>query len=299
MDYRACIQQSIDYIEIHLKEDITVEELAALAGFSSYHYYKVFQVYVGMPVMKYIRKRRMAYAAIELLNGRKILDIALDYGFDTHAGFTKAFRKSYGVSPEQYRIHGTKWIPEKADLMKLAGYKIMGGIIMQPKFIVKPAFKIVGYELKTTTSDGKSNEEIPKFWDRYFRESWGKTLHEELDPVSHAEIGACLQPDMKTGNFSYVIGVEVKDFDNVPEGLFKAEINECSYAVFTTPPSDRKNNGFINTIQGTLNYIWNEWFPESGYEYAPNGVDFELYDKRSYGYEGIVMDIYMPVVKKE
>ncbi|ARC84301.1 helix-turn-helix domain protein [Clostridium argentinense CDC 2741] len=299
MDYRACIQQSIDYIEIHLKEDITVEKLAALAGFSSYHYYRVFQFYVGLPVMKYIRKRRIAYAATELLDGRKILDIALDYGFDTHAGFTKAFRKSYGVSPEQYRIHATKRIPEKVDLMKLAKYKIIGGIIMQPKFIVKPAFKLAGYELKTTSNDGKNNTEIPKFWDRYFEENWAKTLHEKITPVNHAELGVCLQPDMKTGNFSYIIGVEVRNFDNIPEGLFKGEINEATYAVFTTPPSDRKDNGFTNTIQGTWNYIWNEWFPESGYEYAPDGVDFELYDERCYGYEGIVMDIYIPVVKKD
>ena len=53
MDYRACIQESIDYIEDHLQEAIAVDHLARIAGFSSYHYYRIFQVYVGIPVMDY------------------------------------------------------------------------------------------------------------------------------------------------------------------------------------------------------------------------------------------------------
>jgi AraC-like DNA-binding protein len=61
MNYRACIQASIDYIEEHLKEELTAEGLASIAGFSVYHYSRVFHAYVGKPVMEYIRCRRLAY----------------------------------------------------------------------------------------------------------------------------------------------------------------------------------------------------------------------------------------------
>jgi AraC family transcriptional regulator len=113
MDYRMCIQNSIDYIEEHLQEGITVDKLARIAGFSPYHYYRVFNAYVGIPIVEYIRRRRLAYAAAELACGKRIIDIAMDYGFDTHNGFTKAFRKAYGCSPEKYRIHVSGQIPKK------------------------------------------------------------------------------------------------------------------------------------------------------------------------------------------
>ena len=99
MDYRLCIQNSIDYIEEHLQECITVAELANVAGFSPYHYYRVFNAYVGIPVVEYIRRRRLAYAAAELACGRRIIDIAMDYGFDTHNGFAKLFVRRMAVPP--------------------------------------------------------------------------------------------------------------------------------------------------------------------------------------------------------
>src|SRR4051794_34736340 len=105
VDYRKCIQDSIDYAEEHLQDYLSIEQLASIAGFSPYHYYRVFHVYVGMPVMEYVRRRRLAHAAAELAHGRRIIDIALDYGFDTHNGFAKAFRKIYGCPPENYRMH--------------------------------------------------------------------------------------------------------------------------------------------------------------------------------------------------
>ena len=69
MDYRTCIQNSIDYIEEHLQESMTVDDLAKIAGFSSYHYYRVFNAYVGIPIMEYVRRRRLSYAAAELVHG--------------------------------------------------------------------------------------------------------------------------------------------------------------------------------------------------------------------------------------
>lgn len=55
---------------------------------------------------------------------------------------------------------------------------------------------------------------------------------------------------------------------------------------------------FAPTIQGVWQYIFNEWFTTSGYEYAPDGVDFELYDDRCMSGTGKICDIYIPVVKK-
>ncbi len=298
MNHMECIQSTIDYIEQHLKEPMRAEELAGQAGFSLYHFYKVFQSQTGLPVMEYIRRRRLAYAAADMASTRTLLDIALDYGFETHAGFTKAFRKTYGLSPEQYRMHATGYVPEKVDLAKLANYQLIGGMMMRPTFVIKPEFKLAGYALETRVN-GENMTDIPSFWQRYMAENWEYTLHEVIQPVSHTEYGACIMNEEHSEHFRYVIGVEVENFDRVPDGLFTTTVPASTYAVFTTPPAHRADGGFVRAIQGTTSYIFNEWFPSSGYAYAQGGVDFEVYDQRCYGNENLVMDIYIPVEKKE
>ncbi|MDO3413193.1 AraC family transcriptional regulator [Saccharibacillus sp. CPCC 101409] len=298
MDYTACIQRALDYIEDRLKEPLTAEELAKFCGFSLYHFYKVFQSQTGLPVMDYVRRRRLAHAAADMAGSRTLLAIALDYGFETHAGFTRAFRKTYGLTPEQYRIHATGSVPERVDLAKLADYQLSGGMMMRPTFVTKPEIKLAGYALKTKMN-GENFTEIPAFWNQYIEENRNRTLHEQLNPVSHAEYGACVMLPDEPEHFLYVIGVEVDSFDDLPEGLDTAVIPPSTYAVFTSNPADRADGAFSRSIQGMTRYVYGEWFPTSGYAYAKGGVDFELYDERSDGDTGLQMDLYVPVEKKE
>ncbi len=295
MDYRACIQQSVDEIETRLKQEITVERLAASVGFSPFHFYRIFQAYVGLPVMSYVRYRRLAHAAAELVQGKRILDAALDWGFDTHAGFTRAFVKLFGLTPERYRMHGTGRIPAPVNLKQLCDYQLTGGIVMEPKFITRPAFYVAGYHMRTTSVNGENSKEIPTFWQEYMKNNVD-TLHGSFTPVSHSEYGLCMDMDMATEEFSYVIGLEVADPAAVPEQFHKALVPAATYAVFTTPPSEQE--GFVAAIQGTWGFIYEQWFPTSGYEYAPGCADYELYDERCMGEAGKQIDIYIPVVKK-
>lgn len=298
MDYIKCFQGSIDYIEKNLKEILTVEELAEHAGFSPYHYYRLFNSYVGMPVMQYIRRRRMAYAVNDLYNNKRIIDIAMDYGFDTHSGFSKAFRKEYGCSPTRYLIHANVSIPKKINLKLQKKYNLNGGVIMEPRIITKPTFKVVGYEIKTSLESKQSEREIPAFWDRFEIDGLEEILYKTIKPKEHGEYAIWFPPNMETGEFVYVLGVKTDTFENAPKDMFKAEIPEATYAVFTTPPAAYENRGFVKAIQGTWEYILNEWFPDSGYEIAPNRPDFEFYDERCHGETNVVMDIYIPIVKK-
>ncbi len=97
-----CIQAMIDYIEENLKCELSILELANLAGFSPYHFSRLFCNVVGMPLNAYITKRRLYHGIYAIQNGAKITDVALDYGFDTYPGFYKAFVKEFGCSPRKY-----------------------------------------------------------------------------------------------------------------------------------------------------------------------------------------------------
>ena len=118
MNYKYIVQMNIDYIENNLKADISADELAGHAGFSLFHYYRIFQQFTGMPVMQYIVRRRLAHAIYEVQCGRKMIDAAMDYGFNTHAGFYKAFQREYDCSPTEYLRYAPARQPQKINLMQ-------------------------------------------------------------------------------------------------------------------------------------------------------------------------------------
>lgn len=114
----SIIQKSLDYIEDNLKTDITAKELSEIAGFSMYHYYRLFQNAVGMPVMQYITRRRMLHAIYDMHCGEKMISVALEYGFDTQAGFYKAFVREFGYTPTQFLNMSKKGKPYRINLLK-------------------------------------------------------------------------------------------------------------------------------------------------------------------------------------
>lgn len=102
MDYLDIMQNSIDYIEENLKSELSAYQLAKNAGFSLFHYYRLFQGAVGIPVMQYVLRRKLYNAIYEISYGEKMIDVALSYGFETHSGFFKAFKREFNCSPTHY-----------------------------------------------------------------------------------------------------------------------------------------------------------------------------------------------------
>ncbi len=118
MERREIIQRSMDYIESNLQTEICAEELAGQAGFSLYHYYRLFQAETGMPVMRYILRRRLRHAIYSISCGSLGVDAALRYGFDTYAGFYRAFQREFGCTPSAYLAAGRARRPYRPDLSK-------------------------------------------------------------------------------------------------------------------------------------------------------------------------------------
>jgi len=102
METIEILQRTTDYIEDNLKTDISADELAKFSGFSIYHFYDIFKSYIGMTVFAYITKRRLKHIIYQAQGKKNLADFALEYGFDTYAGFYKAFKREYGCSPQKY-----------------------------------------------------------------------------------------------------------------------------------------------------------------------------------------------------
>lgn len=118
MDHRAIIQQSLTYIEENLQTEITAAELAEQAGFSLFHYYRLFQQATGLPVMQYILRRRLLHGIYAMKQGERKIDAALRYGFDTYAGFYKAFCREFGGTPSAFLASGRVKRPYRINIAK-------------------------------------------------------------------------------------------------------------------------------------------------------------------------------------
>lgn len=100
--YQAIIQNILDYIEENLRSELSAQELSELAGFSKYYFYRLFQNAVGISVMQYVQQRKLLNAIYEISLGNSMIDVALQYGFETYAGFYKAFLREFGYTPKEF-----------------------------------------------------------------------------------------------------------------------------------------------------------------------------------------------------
>lgn len=131
MSYSPIIQKTIEYIETNLHEELSLENIAQFAGFSKYHFHRIFQKEVGVTVSEYVRYRRIANSANMLLyTDKKIIDIAFYYRFETQESFTRSFKKYYQLPPGQYRKTMGKLTLQREDVMlkneQLKGWKLSG-----------------------------------------------------------------------------------------------------------------------------------------------------------------------------
>ncbi|MBE6709093.1 MAG: helix-turn-helix transcriptional regulator [Ruminococcaceae bacterium] len=105
MENSNIVKQAIDYIRNEsYKSDMTIDDVAANAGFSTNYFNSIFAAHTGFNVMEYVRFIRLKNAAMLLLKtNREVLDIALECGYEAHESFTRAFKRQYGNTPNEYR----------------------------------------------------------------------------------------------------------------------------------------------------------------------------------------------------
>ncbi|MBL8045500.1 MAG: helix-turn-helix domain-containing protein [Anaerolineales bacterium] len=102
--YEQALVSALVHIQTHLEAELTLENLAAQAGFSPHHFHRMFTQFVGEPVKEYIRRLRLERAAYRLKIGADtVLEIALETGFKNHESFTRAFMRQFGLTPSAFR----------------------------------------------------------------------------------------------------------------------------------------------------------------------------------------------------
>jgi AraC family transcriptional regulator len=254
-------QRALWFIESHLADELTLDEIAGVAGISRFHMVRAFAAATGFSVMRYVRARRLSEAARALAGGAPdILTLALDADYGSHEAFTRAFRDHFGVTPEAVRA------ATRLDNLRLQEPIQMDSTLtdnlLTPRFETSKPLLVAGLVGRYSSENGAG---IPGQWQRFHQ-----CVANIPDRIGQVAYGVCCNGD-DAGNFDYISGVEVSDFSDLPREFGRVRIPEQRYAVFT-------HRDHISTIRRTVNTIWNHWLPASGQK-AADAPNFERYDE--------------------
>lgn len=279
------IQITLDWIENHASEDTSIDQLAQLAHLSQFYYQRLFSRLVGKPVMEYVKLRRLAKAADQLAqHGGKILDAALQHGFGSHEGFTRAFRETYGMTPEEFRAaprqlsHFNK--PDLSMRYTLVDENVplaAEGIILEVRrdWLPDPRH-FIGLAVQNPINDTPGIDYLGELWNTLHRR---KAEIPQLLPVGR-ELGMSFAGE-KEGCFTYFAGAEVSGCNSAAPNEFRhTEVPAGDYVICTFEAEN-----FFRLTTDALNkardYLFGVWLPNHNITIDPFMA--ELYDKTDPG----------------
>ena len=276
------LNQSIEFMESHLLENITSEDVAESVNMSNFYYQKGFKILTGYTVGEYIRNRRLTLAGVELMqNQEKVIDVAYKYGYETPESFTKAFARFHGITPSQVKSLSYKLQSFGRLIIKIS---VEGGNVMDYRVEEKESFKVVG--LATECECGNGYDKLPKFWTEFCK----KYCSLEKPPI-YGMFGVCDDRNTERDKFKYLIA-DTYNGGEVPEGFEVMEIPAFTWAIF------RCVGPMPGALQVVNTRIFSEWLPNNQKYEIATGLNIEMYTKGDIHALDYVSEIWIPVKEK-
>ena len=275
------VSKALWYLESHFAEEITLDDVARVAGVSRYYMSRGFASLVGISMQAYLRGRRLSEAAKKLADGADdILSVALSFGYGSHEAFTRAFRDQFGVTPESVRAHGR--VSNLTLVQPIRLEQTMTTALSPPRFEDHGPMLVAGIMERYTMA---TRAGIPSLWQR-----WVPHIGHVPGQVGGDAYGVCYNTDDEA-NMDYLAGVEVRNFADVPPDFARLRIPPHRYAVF-------EHREHISSLQETYKSLFGQWLPASGYEMADAPL-FERYPPTFDGRTGTGgLELWVPVEKK-
>jgi AraC family transcriptional regulator len=285
--YLARFRKVLDYIDAHLDEELRVERLSGVAGFSEFHFHRQFTELFGISVYQYVRLNRLKRASYQLAyrDDSQIVDIALASGYEGPEAFARAFRKSIGQSPSEFRRQPqwASWIATYQPLSELrkkhmsVNHHAEQGRIITFKETNVAVFehrgdpKRIGDSIRTFIAWRKQNH-LPPRLSNTFNIFYDDPVDTEPDDF---RLDLCASTER---------GVAPNDF-----GVIAKVIPGGRCAVLRHVGSD-------DNLGNTLKYLYSDWLPQSGEELR----DFPLYVQRVAFFPDVpeheaVIDAFLPL----
>lgn len=264
------VQKMQDYISQNINKPITLNGLASAANYSRWHSAKIFKECLGKTPFEYIREVRLTEAAKKLRDEKaKVIDVAFNFFFESHEGFTRAFTKQFGISPFCYKNNPLPvryFIPQKFisyDLtVKKRGVKMEG---KKTSFVFTQV--VERPQRKALIKRGVKAEDYYEYCNEVGCDIEGilQSVKEALfEPAGFWLPSKLIEP----GTSKYVQGVEVGvDYNSkIPEGFDIIDLEPCKMLVFQGEPF--KDEDYEQAI-GDIWEAIKKFCPETyGYKWA-------------------------------
>ncbi|GAB6110142.1 helix-turn-helix transcriptional regulator [Fusibacter bizertensis] len=186
------IKKCKQYIEKHIEDELSVELIAKIMGYSKHHFSRAFSNQVGVTLRDYIIDERLVRATIDIIKGERILDVAVKYRYETHSGFSKAFKRKFAYSPNLLTAMN---ITEKS-------FNSEGGTTMTHEQVYN--------ELVQTINDSASVEHMNLLERAYkfaIKANAGKKRYSGEDYVTHPLSVAKLLAEMEAPIETVILGI--------------------------------------------------------------------------------------------
>lgn len=283
------LNETIDFIEAHLTEDIDYRQAAQKACCSVFQLQRMFPYIAGVSLAEYVRRRRLTLAAFELKNaGTKVIDLAIKYGYESPEAFSRAFKSLHGVMPSSARRKDTVL---KAYPRMVFSLSVKGDAEMNYRIEHKEAFEVFGVSTEVHNDLSKAFREVPEFWDKCVADG----SYARIKAATGSRENACLHGALfnpRDDGFSYMV-CGFTPTGEAPADFERLSVPALIWAVF---PLDEKDGHVGDQVQNTWRRVFTEWFPTSGYGHA-DGPEFEIYFDRG---EGIyAAEVWIPVIQND
>jgi len=246
MDQAGIIRDLLSWLETHLDQPLSLDNVAAKAGYSKWHLQRMFKDVTSNAIGAYIRARRLSKAAVALrLTSRPILDIALQYRFDSQQTFTRAFKKQFAQTPALYRRsedwHSFGMCPP----IHLGAF-----VLPQAEYVALPEQHLVGitqsYSCRLEQITTYRHEMRLHFWRQYIGDA--KTLPPVLYGLHHSRPSHEKDDEQEV---LYTTAIEPQHLqEHIQEGQ-PIELHEGEYVQFHFKGSPDSLQEFILTLYGT------------------------------------------------
>lgn len=283
MAYLDTFSHSIDFIETNLKAPITVTTIASqAANYSLYHYGRLFRLLTGETPGSYLRKRRLTEAARDIISSDSaIIDIALEYQFQSHAAFSRSFKSYFGIAPSELRQHRpfVHLFPPAI----LLPPQDTSQAIAPPKILRSPALFLAGLAYHGDNSEGQ----LARIWQELMGQI--EKIPGQISPRQTYGLWRYPNNFQVNRDFDYLAAVAVVPGTSLSSTLAGVCLPAHCYASF-------EHYGPLHNIRQTYLHIYGEWLPQSGCRLAGN-YDLEYYDERFTGVdrEDSILNILVPI----
>jgi len=246
MDQAGIIRDLLVWLESHLDQPLSLDNVAAKAGYSKWHLQRMFKDVTTHAIGAYIRARRLSKAAVALrLTSRPILDIALQYRFDSQQTFTRAFKKQFTQTPAWYR-RASEW----NSFGIRPPIRLDDSTLPEPTFVTLPETLLVGQ----TQSYSCTLEQISRFRDEMRLHFWKQFLTEtdRVPPVLYGlhQVRASQEKDDEQ-EILYTTAVPADQLANSMQSNQSVLLEAGDYVQFTYEGPRTELQEFILLLYGT------------------------------------------------